>query len=130
MPNLPRLIVLKLGGKTALPALPSSPPYVWEPPAQTGTPADIAAGQSNFQRYCLVCHGPGAVGNGVLPDLRKSGVIADAATWKSVVIDGVLKGNGMVSFASVLSPQEAEQMRAYVISRAYYAKANDASLSK
>ena len=95
---------------------------------QIGTPSDIAAGQSNFQRYCLVCHGPGAVGNGVLPDLRKSTSISDADTWKSVVIDGVLKGNGMVSFASVVTPKEAEQMRAYVISRAHYAKANDAAL--
>ena len=128
VPNIPRLIVLKLGGKARLPAPPETPPYVWEPPMQIGTPSDIAAGQSNFQRYCLVCHGPGAVGNGVLPDLRKSASIADADTWKSVVIDGVLKGNGMVSFASVLSRQEAEQMRAYVISRAHYAKANDAEL--
>ncbi len=128
VPNIPRLIVLKLGGKGALPALPATPPYVWEPPAQVGTSADIAAGLSNFQRYCLVCHGPGAVGNGVLPDLRKSGTIADAETWKSVVINGILKGNGMVSFASVLSRQEAEQMRAYVIARAHYAKANDAVL--
>jgi quinohemoprotein ethanol dehydrogenase len=129
VPNIPRLIVLKLGGKTALPPVPKAPAYVWAPPAQFGTPADIAAGGSNFQRYCLVCHGPGAVGNGVLPDLRKSGVIADAATWKSVVIDGILKGNGMVSFSSVLTAKEAEQMRAYVVSRAHYAKANDAALS-
>lgn len=129
VPNIPRLIVLKLGGKATLPALPEAAPYVWEPPTQIGTPTYIAAGQSNFQRYCLVCHGPGAVGNGVLPDLRKSASIADADTWKSVVIDGVLKGNGMVSFASVLSPQEAEQMRAYVISRAHYAKANDKTLA-
>ena len=128
VPNLPRLIVLKLGGKIALPALPETPPYVWAPPKQFGTPADIAAGGSNFQRYCLVCHGPGAVGNGVLPDLRKSGAIADAAVWKSVVIDGILKGNGMVSFSSVLTPKEAEQMRAYVVSRAHYAKINDAAL--
>ena len=129
VPNLPRLVVLKLGGKVALPALPKTPPYVWAPTKQFGTPADIAAGGSNYQRYCLVCHGPGAVGNGVLPDLRKSGVIADAATWKSVVIDGILKSNGMVSFSSVLSPKEAEQVRAYVVSRAHYAKANDAALS-
>jgi quinohemoprotein ethanol dehydrogenase len=128
VPNLPRLIVLKLGGKIALPALPKTPPYVWAPPKQFGTPADIAAGGSNFQRYCLVCHGPGAVGNGVLPDLRKSGAIADAAVWKSVVIDGILKGNGMVSFSSVLTQKEAEQMRAYVVSRAHYAKTNDAAL--
>jgi quinohemoprotein ethanol dehydrogenase len=64
----------------------------------------------------------------VLPDLRRSATIADAATWKSVVIEGILKGNGMVSFASVLTPKEAEQMRAYVISRAHYAKANDSGL--
>jgi len=34
-----------------------------------------------------------------------------------------------VSFASVLSPQEAEQMRFYVISRAHYAKANEKALA-
>ena len=129
IPNIPRLVVLKLGGKAALPALPKAEEYVWAPPVQVGTPADIAAGQSSYQRYCLVCHNPGATGNGVLPDLRKSGAIADATTWKSVVIDGVLKGNGMVSFASVLTPQEAEQVRAYVISRAHYAKANDKKLA-
>ncbi|TSB01285.1 PQQ-dependent dehydrogenase, methanol/ethanol family [Sphingorhabdus contaminans] len=128
IPNIPRLIVLKLGGKVALPALPETPPYVWDPPAKFGTAADIAAGQSNFQRYCLVCHGPGAVGNGVLPDLRKSAAIADAGTWKSVVIDGVLKGNGMVSFAAVLTPKEADQVRAYVVTRAHYGKEHDAAL--
>jgi quinohemoprotein ethanol dehydrogenase len=68
------------------------------------------------------------VGNGVLPDLRKSGVIADSATFKQVVIDGMLKERGMVSFASVLKPEEAEQIRAYIISRTHYAKANDAGL--
>ena len=128
VPNIPRLIVLKLGGTAKLPALPEAPPYVWDPPAKIGTAMDIAAGQSNFQRYCLVCHGPGAVGNGVLPDLRKSATIADADTWKSVVIDGVLKGNGMVSFSGVVTPKEAEQMRAYVVSRAHYAKVNDSAL--
>ncbi len=91
-----------------------------------GTPQDIAAGTSNYQRYCLVCHGPGAVGTGVLPDLRKSGTIADAATFKSVVIDGVLAGNGMASFKPVLSAEEVEGIRAYLISRGHFAKANDA----
>ena len=128
IPNIPRLIVMKLGAKATLPALPKTEPYVWNPPAQFGTPADIAAGQSSYQRNCLVCHNPGAVGNGVLPDLRKSGVIADAAAFKQVVIGGLLKERGMVSFASVLSPREAEQVRAYVISRGHYAKANEAGL--
>jgi quinohemoprotein ethanol dehydrogenase len=128
VPNIPRLIVMKLGAKGKLPDLPVTAPHVWNPPAQVGTPADIAAGQYSYQRYCLVCHNPGAVGNGVLPDLRKSGVIADSATFKQVVIDGMLKERGMVSFASVLKPEEAEQIRAYIISRTHYAKANDAGL--
>jgi len=33
-----------------------------------------------------------------------------------------------ISFSSVLTPKEAEQMRAYVVSRAHYAKTNDAAL--
>ncbi len=129
VPNIPRLVVLKLGGKGAFPALPKEAAYVWNPPVQVGTPTDIAAGASHYQRNCLVCHNPGAVGGGVLPDLRKAASVADAADFKSVVIDGVLKSRGMVSFASVLSPAEAEQVRAYIISRAHYAKANDAVLT-
>ena len=125
VPNIPRLIVLKLGGKGALPPLPPAEQWVWNPPAMVGDTALVAAGTSNYQRYCLVCHGPGAVGTGVLPDLRKSASIADAATFKSVVIDGVLASNGMASFRPVLTPEEVEGIRAYLISRAHFAKAND-----
>jgi quinohemoprotein ethanol dehydrogenase len=125
VPNIPRLIVLKLGAKGALPPLPKSEPWVWNPPEMIGDAAAIASGTSNYQRYCLVCHGPGAVGTGVLPDLRKSASIADAATFKSVVIDGMLASNGMASFKPVLTPEEVEGIRAYLISRAHFAKAND-----
>lgn len=128
IPNIPRLIVLKLGGTGQLPALPATESYVWNPPEQIGTPADIAAGAKNYMRYCGVCHNPGAVGNGVVADLRKSGTIADAATFKSVVIDGILKDNGMVSFAKVVKPEQVEQIRSYIISRGHYAKVNDAVL--
>jgi quinohemoprotein ethanol dehydrogenase len=125
VPNIPRLIVLKLGGKGTLPPLPPAEPWVWDPPALIGSPEIIAAGTSNYQRYCLVCHGPGAVGTGVLPDLRKSGTIADGATFKSIVYDGVLAKSGMASFKPVLTPEEVESIRAYLISRANFAKAND-----
>ncbi|NJM51662.1 MAG: PQQ-dependent dehydrogenase, methanol/ethanol family [Sphingomonadales bacterium] len=128
VPNIPRLIVLKLGGTAKLPQLPQSEPFTWNPPEQFGSATDIAAGQSNYQRYCLVCHNPGAVGNGVLPDLRKSGTIADPDTFRTVVIDGILKDRGMVSFKSVLTAAEAEQVRAYIISRGHYAKANETEI--
>jgi quinohemoprotein ethanol dehydrogenase len=58
-------------------------------------------------------------------DLRKSGSIADGGLFKSVVIDGMLAENGMASFKPVLTPDEVEGIRAYLISRANFAKAND-----
>jgi quinohemoprotein ethanol dehydrogenase len=39
-------------------------------------------------------------------------------SWRIVVIDGGRKDRGMVSFAPVLSPADAEAIRAYVIKRA------------
>jgi quinohemoprotein ethanol dehydrogenase len=54
------------------------------------------------------------VGNGVTPDLRYSGALDDPDAWRSIVIDGALKDNGMVSFASWLKPEDAEAIRHYV----------------
>ena len=42
--------------------------------------------------------------------------------FKAIVIDGVLQPNGMVSFRKVLTPQDAEAIRAYVVVRAHQAK--------
>ncbi|MYM64064.1 PQQ-binding-like beta-propeller repeat protein [Pseudomaricurvus sp. HS19] len=44
---------------------------------------------------CLVCHGMNAIGGGAAPDLRFSPMILDAAAFKTVVKDGVLKPRGM-----------------------------------
>ena len=40
------------------------------------------------------------------------------ADFKSVVIDGVLKSRGMVGFAKYMSPQDAENIRAYLLTLA------------
>ncbi|MDB5684191.1 MAG: alcohol dehydrogenase [Sphingomonas bacterium] len=122
VPNVPRLIVLKIGGKAQLPPLPASEPMVLNPPRSSGTKAQIASGLSLYSRYCSVCHGDSATSGGVNPDLRMSGLLGDAAAWKSVVIDGALRENGMVSFASVLSPSEAQSIRHYVIDQANWDK--------
>ncbi|MFD2578883.1 c-type cytochrome [Novosphingobium colocasiae] len=65
-----------------------------------------------------MCHGPGAISSGVVPDLRRSGALTSAEAWQAVVIDGALKDRGMVSFAKYLSKQDAEDLRAYVADRA------------
>lgn len=122
IPNIPRLIVMKLGAAKKLPALPKTEPVSWDPPEQFATDAIVAKGRANYLRYCLVCHGDGAVGNGVLPDLRRSGALTSTETWKAVVHDGALRANGMVGFSKVMNEADIEAIRAYVINRANFAK--------
>lgn len=129
VPNIPRLVVLKIGGTAKLPSPPATVTLAWNPPPMTAKPADVAAGKAHFGRYCQVCHGDSAIGNGFTPDLRVSGTLANAEAWKSVIIDGALKDRGMVSFAKVLTPADAEAIRAYVIERSNWTKANLADSS-
>ena len=49
--------------------------------------------------------------SGVLPDLRRSPILQDATAWKSIVIDGVRKENGMASFAQWINSEDAEALR-------------------
>ena len=53
-----------------------------------------------------------------MPDLRYSNTIADEATFKSIVLDGVRADKGMVGFASVLTAADAEAVRAYLVAMA------------
>ena len=118
VPNIPRVLVFKLGGKAQLPPLPATSQPTPALPAATGTPDQIAEGHTLFGRNCQVCHGANAAGGGVLPNLQQSGVLANADAWRSILIDGVLKDNGMVSFARVMTPAQAEAVRLYVIDEA------------
>ena len=56
--------------------------------------------------------------------LQRSGALADAATWKSILIDGMLSKQGMVSFAKVMSADQAQSIRFYIIDEANWAKQN------
>ena len=128
IPTISRLIVLKLGAKGRLPAMTPQGARALSPPPSTGTPAQLAQGNALYGRFCQVCHGDSAVSGGVTPDLRHSGALADAAAWKAVVIDGMLRDNGMASFAKALDAGKAEMIRLYVIDQDNWAKANTASL--
>ncbi|MFM7403448.1 MAG: PQQ-dependent dehydrogenase, methanol/ethanol family, partial [Erythrobacter sp.] len=121
--NISRLLVFKLGGSAKLPSEPALAKLPLDPPPSTASSEVIAVGQTKFGRYCAVCHGAGAVGSTVLPDLRHAGSLESAQTWSAVVHDGVLKDNGMVSFAGSLTKPEIEAIRAYVIKRANEDKA-------
>jgi quinohemoprotein ethanol dehydrogenase len=70
-----------------------------------------------YDNTCTVCHGANASVS-YTADLRRSGALHDPAVWKAVVIDGALKERGMVAFNQILTPQDAENVRAYVIRQA------------
>jgi quinohemoprotein ethanol dehydrogenase len=121
--NHSRLLVFKLGGTAKLPDPgPSSLPPL-DPPVQTGTVAQTDEGKRQFGQFCGVCHGDSAIGTGVTRDLRRAGSLGDAAMWKQIVIDGALKDTGMIGWSKELTPQQAENIRHYVILRAHQDRA-------
>ncbi|MDE2435935.1 MAG: PQQ-binding-like beta-propeller repeat protein, partial [Sphingomonadales bacterium] len=119
-----RVVVLKLGANGSIPDnAPSGVEMTPKAPA-FGDAAMVARGYQLYAFNCMVCHGPMVQSSGVLPDLRWSAVAGDPGAFKAVVIDGALKGNGMVSFAAQLTPQDAEAIRAYALGQAWMAVAN------
>jgi alcohol dehydrogenase (cytochrome c)/quinohemoprotein ethanol dehydrogenase len=116
--NLPRILVYKLGGSAALPASPAVAPAVLDPPPDAATAATVAVGKALYHTYCSNCHGDSATGSGVLPDLRYSGLIKSPEAFDMTVRQGTRVDKGMVAFKGEISPQDLENIRAYVIHRA------------
>jgi quinohemoprotein ethanol dehydrogenase len=125
-PNYARLLVYKLGGKATLPAAVAFTPPPLNPPENFGDAALLAKGQAQFTSHCASCHGVGDNGrvSSLFPDLRYAGPLHAPEAFKAIVIDGVLEQNGMVSFRKVLKPDDAEAIRAYVVSIANDLKKN------
>jgi len=115
--NVSRILAFKLGGDAVLPPLPPVPPLP-EPPEDFGTAQQIDAGMRLYGRYCAICHGAAAIGGGVLPDLRHSALAGSADAFRNVVLDGAYLDKGMASFAEVLSREDAESIRAYLVNQA------------
>jgi alcohol dehydrogenase (cytochrome c)/quinohemoprotein ethanol dehydrogenase len=122
--NISRLLVFKLNGTAKLPPLAAPESRPLDPPPFTGTAAQVASGSYNFGRYCSQCHNDAALGAGtVTPDLRRSAALESRDTWMSIVRDGALTAQGMVSFSPSLKEAQMEDIRQYVIKRANEDKA-------
>jgi len=116
-PRLPgRLMVFKLGGTTQAKAYDVAVVPDLDL-TQISAPGDAKKGFGLYHENCQVCHGPSASG-AYLPDLRKSQMLTSAENFKSVVLDGARKANGMASFAKYLNVAETEDLRAYILSEA------------
>lgn len=112
-----RVLVFKVGGTAKLPADKAIDLEKIARAAKFGTPAQIAHGKDLYYRNCMVCHGEAAASGGVTPDLRFALGTATKANFAKIVLDGAYSKAGMVSFAKTLSPSDAEDVRAYLVSR-------------
>ncbi len=124
-PDNGRILVYKLGGAAHLPAPNLARIEMLKPPAATASPTLVAVGHQTYNHYCLVCHGYNAISGGVIPDLRYSPLIGSPEAFDSVVLGGARKDQGMVSFAKVLKPEDTQALRAYIISEANGAYAQE-----
>jgi alcohol dehydrogenase (cytochrome c)/quinohemoprotein ethanol dehydrogenase len=118
-PNYARLLVYKLGGNAQLPEKVAFTPPTLNPPANFGDAAQHEEGEKQYTAHCAGCHGNNAPGgrqvSSLFPDLRYAGALWSADAFKAIVIDGALQENGMVSFAKVITPQDAEAIRSYMV---------------
>lgn len=113
--NSGRLLVYTLGGTAKLPVHETRERQIAALPADFDGAA-IKQGSDTFHRWCLVCHGPGAVGGGVLPDLRMSAPeIYDSL--EAIVLGGAFEANGMPRFDRWLKPADVDAIRTYLLAR-------------
>ena len=115
--NFGRLYVYALGGDIVLQQPQIVDRSIPEPPELTASEAELKVGEQNYSMLCVGCHGGGAVSSGVLPDLRLLSPERHAI-FDQIVVDGALAATGMPGFADVLSRDEAEYVRQWIISRA------------
>ena len=112
-----RILVFKLGGKATLPEPTVTSINLPVPPDLKSTPEQVAEGEKLYHSYCSTCHGPGAGGSGVLPDLRYMAPTTHDA-FDAIVRGGAYAGKGMASFADVLNESQAKAVHAYIVSQA------------
>ena len=111
-----RLVAFKLGGTATLPAdpPPAGPPVITD---EAFTAALVEQGADLYLNRCARCHGFAAQSPNILPDLRRSPMLASKDAWQSIVENG-LPGSGMIAWKTFLPEGGAEAIRAFVAGRA------------
>ena len=115
-----RMLVFALGANGEIPQPVAPDVEMPAPPALTASAEELDQGGALYYRHCVWCHGMGPVGM-VNADLR----LMTAETherFQAIVRGGMLLENGMDSFADVLTTEEAETVRQFVVSKAIEAQ--------
>ena len=109
------LVVFALDAKgVTLPPAPTAESLP-EPPTDPQPPEQVEAGAALYSAQCAVCHGQNAAGG--VKDLRYL-TPEKHAQFIDIVLGGKLRKEGMESFADRLTPEQAQAIHAYLISRA------------
>jgi mono/diheme cytochrome c family protein len=79
------------------------------------TPETMQRAAGLFFTYCVLCHGgQGEARLSAYPDLFRMNAQVHEA-FQAIVHDGVLAGNGMASFADVLSTEDVAAIQAFLV---------------
>lgn len=114
-----RLLVFRLDGEAPrLPDPPAAPARSFPVRPAASEAREIERGASLFSEYCAACHGVGAVGGGVTPDLRFSAP-AVREQFAEIVNGGMLAPQGMPAFAGELAPRDLAAIQLYLAERAW-----------
>jgi mono/diheme cytochrome c family protein len=112
-------MAFSLEGKAPLPDTTYVAPPLPELPPLTASAETIEQGRELFEaRGCVGCHGKEGLARfgGTVPDLRYA-TQETYLQWNGIVIGGARAALGMPAFE--ISTEEADAIRAWVLSRAY-----------
>ncbi len=117
--NIGRVMVFKLGADSALPAVPETSLADKSVPAMLDVSEEvIKQGMQLYTNACTTCHGDQAFSSGLIPNLRYSPYTKSAEAFNGVVLGGALASQGMPNFGEVISAEQLEAIRAYIIAEA------------
>ena len=75
---------------------------------------NIGEGVNLYMSYCVGCHGETGRGGGTIPDLSMS-TDQVFANYETIVLDGSLLSQGMPGFADMLTEEEVQDIKSYVL---------------
>jgi quinohemoprotein ethanol dehydrogenase len=110
-----RLLTFALDAKGTIPAPPAKPSTP-APITQTADAKTVEAGTALYAKWCVYCHGFGAIGGGAVQDLRYSAA-STFSMYPKIVLDGAYQQAGMPSFKAWLTADDVLAIRAFVVSQ-------------
>ena len=112
------VLTYRLGGGEPVPDRPPTRTHPPPPPPPPGSEAQIKRGSDLYAINCSACHGIGAIGTGVLSDLRflRPGA---RRSFTNIVLRGGLLRRGMPAFDGIVDERGIEALLLYLADRAH-----------